>query len=582
MPAEDHSRLREVATLAAAAVGGVRWRVRCESGVQWESDDGDEFMTAIWQAVRRAGQSLVLCGLTGCLAMQPGQRSTFRLVEPIDPQAGLSADAPLGAQPGRALRPQPGSGGGVGDSTRTLDKRAFPTPVDPDDLSIERQPTARDKAGRGQPPRGPGLTPPSQDEAGEPASEPGSGGPGSEGDRLLESPEEAFRGYRPETRAVPEEGLSAPAIDLEEVVPQGQLDLEVRGPRQAPRGKLATFEITLRNSTDHPVRQVGVRCQLPEGVSFPGTEASEVTAQTPLLEPGETRQWTLSLRMNRVGSHCCEFRLLPPEKHAGMGRGESGEPKVGVRRQVCVEVVERQFSIDVLGPARRTEGGRAEFVVVVGNPSAAPRERVQVRLTHDRALELRETTENALRTPTGLEWELGTLAAGETRQVQVEFDCRTIAGRAGVQVEVEASGQAAERAEATVEIGPQTGPLDLQLWDQTEPVRIGKRGVYLWKLRNLALEPARQVRIALKLPPEVVVLAARLKRGETDLEAQYSVREGELTFDVLPELGAEESVEGVVEVEGLSPGRVEVRLSASSTGLTKPVETSEQTLVEAE
>ncbi|MFM8582030.1 MAG: hypothetical protein ACKOFW_11070, partial [Planctomycetaceae bacterium] len=523
--------------------------------------------------------------LTGCLALQPGQRSTFRLVEPVAPQDGLPADAPLGAQPGRALRPGRDPVGNA--PNHTLDKRTFPTPVEPPpDQSPPRRPDLGRNAPRlSEPTEPPSGGTPSSDlwpeepggsrsaEPRDPSGHPLGGGINSE---LLESPEEAFRAYRQETRSAPQGRLSPPEIDLEGVVAEGELELEVRGPKQAPRGKLATFEITLRNGTQQPVRQVGVRCQIPEGVSFPGTETREVTAQTPLLEAGETRQWTLSLRMDQVGSQCCEFRLLPPSSPAP-------QPAPGrLRKQVCVEVVERQFSIDVLGPARRLEGGRAEFVIVVGNPSAAPRERVQVRLTHDRALTLRETTEQALRTPDGLEWELGTLAPGTTRQVQVEFDCQAVAGRAGVQVEVLAQGQAPERAEAAVEIAAQTGPLDLQLWDQTEPVLIGRRGVYQLKLRNVALAPARQVKLEMRLPPEVVVLAARLKRGDTELEAQHTVREGHLVFDAIEELPAEESLEGVIEVEGLSPGRVEVRATATSEGLAPPVESTEQTLVEAE
>ncbi|MFM8222757.1 MAG: hypothetical protein ACKOJF_27940, partial [Planctomycetaceae bacterium] len=72
---------------------------------------------------------MLLGCLTGCLALQPGQRSTFRLVEPVAPQDGLPADAPLGAQPGRALRPGRGPSGNA--PNRTLDKRTFPTPAEP-------------------------------------------------------------------------------------------------------------------------------------------------------------------------------------------------------------------------------------------------------------------------------------------------------------------------------------------------------------------------------------------------------------------------------------------------------------------
>ena len=546
-------------------------------------------MTAVRKALKHVGLSLLLGALTGCLAMQPGQRSSFRLVEPVAPQDGLPADAPLGAQPGRALRPGRGPAGNT--PNRSLDKRTFPTPAQPPPA---QPPTAKSSPPANSPPQqtdlernAPGQSDPTElwpnEPGGSPSAQPPSrSGPppgGRTDSELLESPEEAFSAYRQETRSAPQGRLSPPAIDLEGVVAEGELELEVRGPKQAPRGKLATFEITLRNGTNQPVRQVGVRCQIPDGVSFPGTDTREVTAQTPLLEAGETRQWTLSLRMEKVGSQCCDFRLLPP----GTATTESAAPGAkGLRKQVCVDVVERQFSIDVLGPARRLEGGRAEFVIVVGNPSGTPRERVQVRLSHDRALALRESTEQALRTPAGLEWELGTLAPGATRQVQVEFDCQAVAARAGVQVEVLAQGQPPERAEAAVEIAAQTGPLDLQLWDQTEPVLIGRRGVYQLQLRNLALAPARQVKLEMRLPPEVVVLAAKLKRGDTELEAQHSVRDGHLVFDAVDELPSEESLEGVIEIEGLSPGRVEVSASATSEGLPQPVETTEQTLVEAE
>jgi len=319
-----------------------------------------------------------------------------------------------------------------------------------------------------------------------------------------------------EPAAAPETegGLSLPEVEFEALVPQGELELEASSVEQSAVGQLTTFHVLLRNATPQPAENLKVLCKLGEGLRFPGSEERELEAGVARLEPGETKEWDLSLLGTRKGEHCCRFELLSDDQSHSARRPE---------QRVCVKFVERQFSLEMMGPRQRPVGTQAEFLVLVRNPGSKTLQDVILRVGSDKAITPQALTEGAHQGNDGVTWDLGSLEPGESRQVQVEFACEREAQR---------------------------------------------------------VETARRLAVGLKLPRELGVLSARVKRGGTELSTNFSVRDERVEFDLIDELEPDHVLTGVLEVEALDPGRLESWLDVRSSLNRQPATSGEWTLVE--
>ncbi|MFN8858251.1 MAG: hypothetical protein ACK50P_21965 [Planctomycetaceae bacterium] len=496
---------------------------------------------------------LVSCGLlvslAGCAGLTRQQQQTFRIPPPnsqreyppgiVDRGSSGGGSAPLGAQS---------------------------APTDPATvLRIEPRKT------EGQNPQSalPGRTPVESDG-------PGSGGVGKS-PLDLEPPERGAREVPRQTPGEPaaapetEGGLSLPEVEFEALVPQGELELEASSVEQSAVGQLTTFHVLLRNATPQPAENLKVLCKLGEGLRFPGSEERELEAGVARLEPGETKEWDLSLLGTRKGEHCCRFELLSDDQSHSARRPE---------QRVCVKFVERQFSLEMMGPRQRPVGTQAEFLVLVRNPGSKTLQDVILRVGSDKAITPQALTEGAHQGNDGVTWDLGSLEPGESRQVQVEFACEREAQRAVVRAEIEAEGVALQAEERVLRIDAAKGPLVVELRDQSEPLVVGNRGQLEFSVKNVGLETARRLAVGLKLPRELGVLSARVKRGGTELSTNFSVRDERVEFDLIDELEPDQVLTGVLEVEALDPGRLESWLDVRSSLNRQPATSGEWTLVE--
>jgi hypothetical protein len=501
----------------------------------------------------------LLFGMNGCAGLSR-QQQTFRIPNPSSPQGypagvidrgveGMGA-APLGAQPSQVpqsaevLRIEPRStpsrsaDSGTAESPRTDAPSRGAESAIVEDSTVELPPPSRGKSPLDREPR---LREP------EPADD--------------DSDKESWEGP----------GLTPPDVEFEALIPQGELELEASAVEQSAVGQLTTFHVLLRNTTSQPVENLKVMCELGPGLRFPGRDERELEAGVARLEPGETKEWDLSLVGERKGQACCRFVLLPPKKAASKRRPE---------QRVCVTFVERQFSLELLGPRQRPVGARAEYVVLVRNPGGKPLEGVTLRVSSDKAVQPTSLTEGSRRDEDGLSWDLGTLEPGESRRVQVEFTCEREAQRAVVRAEIEAEGVALEPVEQVLRIDPAIGPLVAELWDRTEPLVVGNRGRLEFSVKNTGLNTARRLAVGVKLPRELGLITARLERNGVELSTNFSVRDERLEFDLVDELEPDQVLTGVIEVEALEPGRVESWLEARSSVNRQPATSGEWTLVE--
>jgi hypothetical protein len=372
-------------------------------------------------------------------------------------------------------------------------------------------------------------------------------------------------------RLQPEAGANAlpktPALELNDVTPAADLELSVEAPKRKQVGSHATYRVTIRNSSEHPVSNVTVECRFEAPLEFTGSDKHRVVQRFEQLLPGEVKELALSLLSNEIGAHCCRFAV------------KTGEGDAGAEKSVCVEFVSRQLQIDLLGPTRRTEGSRAEFTFTLTNHSVRTLTEVKALLSHDQALAPREASAGRETKPGSLTWDLGTLAPMESIQLQVDFECRSLARRACVALEVQSSQVSTEQEEACVEIIPVAGTLDLRVTDRDDPLEIGKTGLYEVVVHNIGLQPAREIALEAAIPAQLRVVSAKVRLGDTELSTSSRQEAGRLIFDVVGELAADDRLIYLVEVEAVSAGAAEFRVRLTSSLTSVPVTTSEPTMI---
>ena len=361
-----------------------------------------------------------------------------------------------------------------------------------------------------------------------------------------------------------------PKIEPDDVTVSRPLEMTVVAPARKSPGGMATYRVMLRNTGDRALEGLVVHCRFDDALVFAGSDRREVVQRVDRLPVGESKELALSLTSDQIGAHCCRFVVARPD---------GGSEVELAYRQVCVEFTTRHVEIEIVGPAQRTEGSRAEFNIAVSNNTLKKINDAQVVVSFDKVLVPRELSADAEKKSGALVWRLGGLQPLEKVQLQVEFECRSQAHRACVSVDVTGTSVSAEHEESCLEIIPVPGTLDLRVSDRDDPLETGKTGAYEVTVQNIGLQPARRVVVEAALPENVQFQAARVKSGETSLNLKYSVEGRRLVFDPVEQLEPNARVMYTIEVEGLRPGLAEFRASLISSLGSTVVTASEPTSI---
>jgi hypothetical protein len=363
---------------------------------------------------------------------------------------------------------------------------------------------------------------------------------------------------------------SLPKITPDEVTVPQLVELSVRAPLRKPLGAPATFQIAIRNAGDRPQEDLIVRCRFDEELVFSGSDKREVVRRLERLEPGAACDMALTLSSVIVGSHCCWFTVARLE--------DSDEVEL-ISKQVCVDYVVRQVDIEIVGPAQRTTGSRAEFNVSLSNSSARSVLDAEIVVSFDKALFPRELSTGAQQKPGLLIWRLGTLEPSEKVQLQMEFECRAQAHRACLTVEVKGANLAGDADETCLEIVPVPGTLDLRISDGNDPLEVGQTGTYQVTVENIGLQGARRVMLEVVASENLRIRSAIVRTAGTEVPLQHKLDGNKLVFDVMEQLDPGTHLVYTIEVEALRAGFAELRASLISALNSTPVITAEPTTI---
>jgi uncharacterized repeat protein (TIGR01451 family) len=307
-------------------------------------------------------------------------------------------------------------------------------------------------------------------------------------------------------------GRQEPAVSIEWI-----------GPPTAKVGQAAEFTLVVRNACNIPVQQVLVRVRVPAGMTAAATEPKALSENNVLV-------WELGTLLSKQEKNL-QMKLVADARGDVMPQAWVTFTGSSVMQ---VKVREPKLVVKTAAPEKVMVGDAAAFTLTVSNPGDGAADQVRIHAVLSDGLEHPRGSK--------VDFEIGNLAAGETRSVQLI--CATKAGgqqKCEGSAEAEGGLKAADAAGVDV-IMPR---LDLQL---TGPALryLERKALYTLRVTNPGDAPATNVTVSDAVPVGFKVLAAS-DGGRHD----FSTR---TVSWFLGEIGPGQSREVKLEVQAINPG----------------------------
>ncbi|MBI3467850.1 MAG: DUF11 domain-containing protein, partial [Planctomycetes bacterium] len=313
------------------------------------------------------------------------------------------------------------------------------------------------------------------------------------------------------------------------------VSIELIGPPSASAGVPADYELVVRNHGSQDIDNVRVEAELPEGTEFiaatPPAQIDTGTATWMLdrLEPGRDRHIKVQLRPVDEGTVEC---------HA-----------LATCTALCATrtaVTKPLLTLTMSDPPDTPIGQLIPLTLTVSNPGSGPAMNVMVR----------DTVPDGLVHPAGheIEYEIGTVGAGESRVVQLDLTAR-VAGALTNRAEVTGDGGLRATAETTLRV------LEPKLaLKKTGPKRRtpGRPATYSLVVSNPGTTTASNVAVVDELPEGLILVEAsdtgQLSRDKRSVHwaiAQLDAGESRtLTVTLRPVVPGEFRTQAVATADG--------------------------------
>jgi uncharacterized repeat protein (TIGR01451 family) len=324
----------------------------------------------------------------------------------------------------------------------------------------------------------------------------------------------------PNEERAPQTGLGSEELSNRQ---EPAISLQWVGPTAAKLNQPNVYSLIVRNICNIPVQQVMVRVRVPVNLSCGDSEPKA-------LAEGNVLVWELGALQPKE-EKVLRMKLLPERK------GEA-TPQAWVTftgsSVLHIKVREPKLALKMQGPPKLLLGETAAFQIDVTNPGDGSTDQVKIHANLSDGLEC----------PRGnkIEFDVGNLAAGETRTVTVM--CITKKGgsqKCTVLAEAEGGLHAQEAAQTNV-----TMPrLELQLVGPGLRY-LGRKALYSFKVANPGDAPATNVTLNDVVPEGFKVLAAS-DGGRHDFSAHT-------VSWFLGDIKPGENREVKLEVQAVNPG----------------------------
>jgi hypothetical protein len=305
-----------------------------------------------------------------------------------------------------------------------------------------------------------------------------------------------------------------------------------------------------------------IHVEFDEALVFPGRAEKQLRKEIGRLMPGQSRELRLTLSSSQLGKHACQFRA-------------AADGIAAIEHEAIVDFVTPKLQVELIGPARRTIGSRAEFTVKVANATEQPIEDLQVTLQHNAALVPHLATGGFEKAGHSLRWSLGRLAAGAGVQVQAEFDCRQLSEQACIAVTARGTELSDTEVESCLTVVAVPGLLDLRVSDRNDPVKVGEEAEFEITVQNLGLQPIAEVQLEVQTSEHLQIGTHSAKIGERPTTLTAATRNGTQRLALTEPLLPDATLHVTLKAAAKQPGDAELRVIATSGSDGTPNEASE-------
>lgn len=404
-----------------------------------------------------------------------------------------------------------------------------------------------------------------------PAQEPPAEEPAAEQEPAAETPVETVPA---ETAPADVEGTGRPGDPQLNGAQAPMLTIEKTAPPEIQIGKAAKFTIKVRNTGTAPAHGVEVHDTVPQG--------TQLVATTPEAQPGAQGSLVWDLNTLKPGDEqTLELELMP------MSEGEIGSvATVHFRAEASVRTLATKpmLNMEVFSPSRVMKGETMTVKIKLSNPGTGAASGVM----------LSEIVPDGLKHEAGreLEFEVGTLKPGETRELELQL---TAAEAGTITNVVNARGEGNLEAEGRTDLEVVAPQLQVSL---TGPKRryLERHATHNISVTNPGTAAAKEIELAATLPKELKFVEAN-NGGQYDAATHsvfWSLEElppqetGTVTLTTLPQqpgdakllitstaqAGLKDQREETVAIEGLAA------INFQLADLNDPVEAGGQTSYE--
>lgn len=314
------------------------------------------------------------------------------------------------------------------------------------------------------------------------------------------------------------------------------------------------YRITVRNSGSSTLSGVQVAADLPEGVTASGN--SPAAFEIGSLEPGQTRELTLSTQATRTG------------RFTARARGTSAQG-VSAEDSATTSVVAPALQIACEAPDIRFIGRPAEVCFNVTNSGNAPAANAVVEALLPQGASLRGVTDGARTSGNRVVWNLGTLPAGESRSVCAQM---TFGSAGTFQLAAVGRADCVDPVNTACQIGIKGVPgVLLEVIDIDDPIEVGATDTYEIAVTNQGTALDSNITIVCTLEPaqEFVSASGATEGGLTE--------PGVVRFQPLPKLSPKQTARWRVVVRAVEREDVRFKVTLTTDQISRPVEETEAT-----
>ncbi len=310
------------------------------------------------------------------------------------------------------------------------------------------------------------------------------------------------------------------------------VSMEWIGPPNAKVGQAADYSLVVRNTSNIPVQQVLVRVRIPQGMTIGVTEPKSIQENNVLM-------WELGTLMARQDKNL-QMKLQANTKGDVMPQAWVTFTGSAVTR---IRIREPKLTLKASTAKEVLVGDTASFTLTVSNPGDGSADRVKIETTLSAGLEAPKANSDGSSDRVRI-FEIGNLAAGETRSVQLL--CLAIGKNGGVEsVDAVAKADGGLTAQDSVKTTVIMPRLDLTMHGPGLKY-LDRKALYTLKVTNPGNAPATNVTVSDVVPEGFKVLAAS-DGGRHD----YNIR---TVSWFLGEIGAGQAKEVKFETQAIALG----------------------------